>query len=227
MRNVNSFIALAALVGAATVSGQGMGTGPAGGTGFGGGPVQALAAPTGTVVVARPGGLDANGMPQGFDILAVDAAGDVLWTWTAPGRAFLATLFDDLVVVALGAGEAAGGATPSPLPCDPDTQLVALSLTTGSVSWELDLDARPTWFAAAAGSLYVTTVSGSAAQGSSATALGNGHGGSGSGWGNGGNGRGCASGGSGGTCTPQHDAQLLAISPTGQILWTVDLLPTN
>ena len=163
-----------------------------------------LVADDGTVITVRHTTPDDSGDKPVLEVVAIGATGSVLWTWDAQYGARVITLDQDRVIVATNL---AGDGIPNNYP----TKLAALSLASGEVVWEIELqgtvhDAKP-----GIGMLYVLVLSPNANQANSR-------------------------GGGGGMppATPPAtgngpygpadcERALIAIGDDGDILWTLDL----
>ena len=106
---------------------------------MGGGMGQSLTVGTDGVVYTLRASAATTTQNPAVEVVAIRPTGAVAWTTKIEGRMTRLTLSDNLVLVASGSGDMgmdgwteAGG--------DDVSRLIALSVTSGSVQWQLDLD---------------------------------------------------------------------------------------
>ncbi len=166
-----------------------------------------LVAPDGTVITVRTAAGTGTGTTNQQDIVAINTTGSVAWSWHSDKGMQFTELSGNLVLVASGYGmQYSNGTT------NTSSELVALSLSNGSVQWRLTLDGFAMEIEPAQNQIYAIVTKPST---TGPTGTGPNSGGMGSGsMGNGGMGSGGMMNG---------DRKLVAISNSGVILWSVPL----
>lgn len=166
-----------------------------------------LVAPDGTVITVRTAAASGTGTTPQQDVVAINTTGGVAWSWHSDKAVQFSELSGNLVLIASGFGmQYSTGTTTA------TSELVALSLASGSVQWHLTLDGFAMEIEPAQNQIYAIVIKPST---TGPTGTGPNSGGMGSGsMGNGGMGSGGMMNG---------DRRLVAISNSGVILWSVPL----